>query len=103
MSIPNFWNQSPAGLLAGIPDSPCTLEATIGVRRLGGSVGVSLLATFFQLTEQSYASSTPLAAASQLAEAALHGFRDTILLLTLVSFSGAVLALFLRTKGEEDS
>ena len=71
--------------------------------RLGGSVGVSLLATFFQLRVQSYASSTPLAAASQLAEAALHGFRDTILLLTLVSLSGAVLALFLRTKGEEGS
>jgi len=66
--------------------------------RLGGSVGVSLLATFFQLGEQAHASSTPSATASQLAEAALHSFHDTILLLTIVSLSGAVLSLLLRGK-----
>jgi EmrB/QacA subfamily drug resistance transporter len=66
--------------------------------RFGGSVGISLLATFFQLREQSYASSGLLGTAQQLAEAALRSFHDTILLLTVVSLLGAFLALPLGRK-----
>jgi EmrB/QacA subfamily drug resistance transporter len=70
--------------------------------RLGGSVGISLLATFFQVSEQSYASTLAAAASSlplsssQLTEAALHAFKDTILLLTAVAFVGLLLAMALR-------
>ena len=70
--------------------------------RLGGSVGKSLLATFFQLREQGYASSALTATGSspsdlQLADTALHSFRDTILLLTTVSFIGFAIAMLLKT------
>lgn len=91
-------------------------------QRLGGSVGVSLLATFLQLREQHYISqvllklgtnignlssslgqatsssfsSLPPAIRSQLANAAVSGFHDTVILLTVVSLVGLVLAFFIR-------
>lgn len=70
--------------------------------RLGGSVGVSLLATFFQVSELSYAAtlvstdSSLSLSSSQLGEAALHGFTETILLLTAAAFVGFLLAVLLR-------
>jgi hypothetical protein len=42
------------------------------------------------------APSSPALSASQLAEAALHGCHDTILLLTIVSLFGFILALLLK-------
>jgi predicted MFS family arabinose efflux permease len=64
--------------------------------RLGGSVGISLLATFFQFRVQTYISeSSTLSSASQIA-AALHGFHDAILLLTVISFIGLILAVLLK-------
>ncbi len=70
--------------------------------RLGGSVGISLLATFFQFREQAYisAESTTSPSTSQLVLAALHGFHDTILLLTAISLFGLFLAILLKTKNE---
>jgi hypothetical protein len=70
--------------------------------RLGGSVGISLLATFFQFREQTYisASSTTSYAALQLVAAALHSFHDTILLLTIFSLVGLFLAILLKENNE---
>jgi EmrB/QacA subfamily drug resistance transporter len=106
------------GLALGLTIQPL-LYATIGnladrevpdgntlfnvIDRLGGSVGISLLATFFQLREQSYASSAPPGATSLVAEAALHSFHDTISLLTVASLLGAVLALLLKRKDGDSS
>jgi EmrB/QacA subfamily drug resistance transporter len=64
--------------------------------RLGGSIGVSLLATFFQLREEGYASSLPSEPTSQLTAPAFRAFKDTIMLLTAVSCLGFALALALR-------
>lgn len=86
--------------------------------RLGGSIGIALLATFFQQreryhTEQILASlgirlsdgqnqtvaaiaQLPPATRAQLAQGALAGFHDTILLLVLLSLVGFCLALLLR-------
>lgn len=62
--------------------------------RLGGSVGISLLASFFQSREQVYSAAATTTA--ELAEASFHGFQDTVLCLTAVSLSGFLLALLLR-------
>jgi EmrB/QacA subfamily drug resistance transporter len=122
------------GLALGLTIQPL-LYATIGnltggevpdgntlfnvLERLGGSVGISLLATFFQLSEQNYVSavlsqngisiqgsgsgltssvlsSLPASLVSQLAGAAVHGFHDTVLLLTLLSLLGVLMSLGLR-------
>jgi EmrB/QacA subfamily drug resistance transporter len=75
--------------------------------RIGGSIGISLLATFFQLREQHYISisSTNLSgslSATQLAVAELHGFHDTILLLSIISSIGFVLAVLLKNSESHD-
>jgi len=70
--------------------------------RLGGSIGISLLASFFQFSEQSYISAGSSGSAMQLTQAALHGFHDTILLLIVVSLVGVFLALFLKKKAEDE-
>ena len=87
--------------------------------RLGGSVGIALLATFFQQRERYHAeqvlaglgihldsasqnqtvaaiSHLPAALRAQLGQAAIDGFHDTILLLVLLSLVGLCLALLLR-------
>lgn len=92
-------------------------------QRLGGSLGVSMLATFLSLREQYYIaqvlsrlgmsggnvtnslgqavsgsslSSIPPAIASQTATASANGFHDTVLLVVGISFVGLLLAVFLR-------
>ncbi|MGZ3581963.1 MAG: MFS transporter [Ktedonobacterales bacterium] len=87
--------------------------------RLGGSVGIALLATFFQQRERYHADQVlaslgihlrgdgqnqtvaaiahlPLAIRTQLALGALTGFHDTILLLVLLSLVGLALTMLLR-------
>jgi hypothetical protein len=81
-------------------------------QRLGGSIGVSLLATFFSLRVGTYVtavvgsagarsslgslSAAPPAIRAKLAGAAVHGFHDTILVAVGVAVVGLVCALFLR-------
>ncbi len=85
--------------------------------RLGGSLGIPLLVTFFTLREQdrvqaalhpfgiaagalqvtgSHASALPPALRAQLAQAASAGFHDTIWLLVAISVLGCVATLLLR-------
>ncbi len=91
------------------------------VERLSGSVGIALLATFFQAREQLYVgqvlqglgvdpgslgqssggvgggvAALPPEVRSQLAQAALSGFQDTIWLLVMLSLVGCAAALVLR-------
>jgi EmrB/QacA subfamily drug resistance transporter len=92
-------------------------------QRLGGTLGVSLLSTFLELREEyhigqvlsalgisgasigssmsqntsnSLFASLPLAIRTQIANAAVDGFRDTVVILILVSLVGLALAKFLR-------
>lgn len=94
-------------------------------QRLGGTLGVSLLSTYLELREQfrigqvlskfgissasitnslgqssnsSSLSSFPSMIRSQLANAAVAGFHDTILLLVVVSLIGLFLALLLKDR-----
>ena len=87
------------------------------VQRLGGSFGIALLTTFLQTSEEQHISSvlqplgismsslgSPGAAAATippalrqaLGEAAVAGFHDTFLVLSVISAAGALLALFVR-------
>jgi EmrB/QacA subfamily drug resistance transporter len=89
-------------------------------QRLGGSIGVGLLATFFTLRVTSHVgavlgtrsvpaagsgtggaglASAPPALRPALVHAALAGFHDTILVATGIAFLGAVCALFVRRPG----
>jgi EmrB/QacA subfamily drug resistance transporter len=99
-------------------------------QRLGGTLGVSLLSSFLELREQYYISkvlakfgissgsiassfgqsgsnsslsSLPSAIRSQLANAAVSGFHDTVVVLIAVSFFGLVLAMFIQNVSEEKS
>jgi EmrB/QacA subfamily drug resistance transporter len=92
-------------------------------QRLGGTLGVSLLGTFLELREEYHIgqvlskfgistgnigsnlgqsnssaslSSLPSVIRSQLANAAVSGFHDTVIILILVSLVGFVLAMFVR-------
>ena len=81
-------------------------------QRLGGSIGVSLLATFFSLRVNAYVATVvgpghtsgvgslataPAAIRPRLANAAVHGFHDTILVAVGVAAIGLLSALFLRS------
>jgi hypothetical protein len=87
------------------------------LQRLGGTVGIALLATYFQLREHFYIenvlakygispsgqmstnsiiSSLPLSVLSQLSVAGVNGFRDTILVLVILSFFGLMASVLLR-------
>jgi hypothetical protein len=84
-------------------------------QRLGGSIGVGLLATFFTLRVTAHVrdvlgpaasrlgsgvsgslASAPAALRPRLADAAVAGFHDTILIAVGVALVGVVCALFLR-------
>jgi hypothetical protein len=88
-------------------------------QRLGGSIGITLLATFFAVRERvrlqetlealgfasraqgrgggtSMFSHLPASVQERLAQAAVTGFHDTIWLLVVLSVLGLVLACFLR-------
>jgi hypothetical protein len=91
------------------------------VQRLGGSIGIPLLATFFAAREQarlqetlqalgfssravgqgggtSLLSHLPASVQAQLAQAAVTGFHDIIWLLVLISGVGLLLAFLLRDR-----
>ncbi len=123
------------GLAVGLAIQPLLLELSAGLsareladsntlfnvaQRLGGSIGISLLATFFQQRERLYVvqvlqrlsvdsrslgqeaggsvSGLPSAVRAQLGQAALNGFHDTIWLLVILSLVGCVAALLLRNR-----
>jgi len=89
------------------------------VQRVGGTVGIALLATYLQQRERFHVaqllhslglpadlsghhgaadlSQLPAAIRPRLAEAATRGFHDVIVLVTLISAAGLVLTLFVRT------
>lgn len=90
-------------------------------QRLGGSIGIPLLATFFAVRERvrleetlqalgfssravgqeggtSLLSHLPASAQARLAQAAVTGFHDTIWLLVLLSVVGLLLAFLLRDR-----
>jgi hypothetical protein len=90
--------------------------------RLGGSIGISLLATFFAARETTQITRTlqalgihpsfgqsgaslpetlPAFIQVRLADAAIRGFHDTILLLVALSALGVVATLLLRQKQEQ--
>jgi EmrB/QacA subfamily drug resistance transporter len=83
-------------------------------QRLGGSIGVSLLATFFAVRVSTHVerivgpghaggvgslADAPAMLRPRLADAALAGFHDTIWAAVAVAALGAVFALFLRPPG----
>jgi EmrB/QacA subfamily drug resistance transporter len=124
------------GLAVGLAIQPLLFALTAGLeatriadtntlfnvsQRLGGAVGIALLATFFQAREQLHigqvlhglgidpaslsraaggtgggVAALPLGVRSQLAQAALSGFQDTIWLLVTLALVGSVAALLLR-------
>ncbi len=122
------------GLAVGLAIQPLLFALTAGLsadeladsntlfnvaQRLGGSIGISLLATFFQQREQFHlgqvlralgvnpsslgqtggvAAGLPPAVRAQLAQAALNGFQDTIWLLVILSLVGCLSALLLRNR-----
>lgn len=115
----------PVGTIGSLTGSEISDGTTLFnvFQRLGGTLGVSLLATFLDLREQyhidqvisrlgitvgniasslgqssssSLFSSLPPAIRSQLADAAASGFHDTVILLTAVSLFGLILALFIK-------
>ncbi len=93
------------------------------MQRLGGTVGISALATIFQtqgayfiqqalgpgfnagaikLGQSSSAlSSLPAMLRDKVMDAAIHGFHDTVLILLGISLLGLVMAFFLKSKPEE--
>jgi len=93
------------------------------MQRLGGTVGISALATIFQtqgayyiqqalgsavsagsikLGQSSSAiSSLPTAVKDKVMDAAIHGLHDTVLILLGISLLGLILAFFLKNKQEE--
>jgi EmrB/QacA subfamily drug resistance transporter len=106
-----------AGLSAGeLADSNTLFNVA---QRLGASIGISLLTTFFQQREQFHlgqvlarlgltpsslgqgggvVAGLPPAVRAQLAQAALNGFQDTIGLLVILSLVGCLAALLLRNQ-----
>ncbi|HEY2794568.1 MAG TPA: DHA2 family efflux MFS transporter permease subunit, partial [Micromonosporaceae bacterium] len=103
-------------VLAGLPgDDLADANTLFNVgQRLGGSIGVSLLATYFTLRVTAHVqpvlaaagitsssgsvgsiASAPAALREPLANAALHGFRDAIGVAVVIAVVGALFALFL--------
>jgi EmrB/QacA subfamily drug resistance transporter len=101
---------------AEIPDGNTLFNVA---ERLGGSVGIAVLITFFTQREQGYVRQVlarfgvplggqglsasgvahlPPALRAQLAQAAVTGFHDTIWLLTAISALGLLAALLLRNR-----
>ncbi len=99
---------------AEVPDGNTLFNVA---ERLGGSIGISLLITFFTLREQdriqqvlrplgvrlgtisannAAGAHLPPALSAQLAQAAVAGFHDTVWLLVAISALGALAALLLR-------
>lgn len=97
-------------------------------QRLGGAVGIAALATFFQQREQLHVgqvlqglgvdpgslgqgaggarggvAALPPEVRTQLAQAALSGFQDTIWLLVILSLVGCAAALLLRSRSREQA
>ncbi|MGA2666108.1 MAG: DHA2 family efflux MFS transporter permease subunit [Nitrososphaerales archaeon] len=100
------------GLALGLTIQPL-LTATIGdlsgpevpdgntlfnvMERISSSVGISVLATFFQLSERGHLLSSP----AQPAGAAADAFHDVVLVLAVLSLVGLGLSSFLRGSGEQ--
>ncbi|HEY3008504.1 MAG TPA: DHA2 family efflux MFS transporter permease subunit [Micromonosporaceae bacterium] len=102
-------------MLAGMSSSQLADANTVFNvgQRLGGSIGVSLLATFFTVRVAAHIenvlgpvrvgvgslASAPPALRARLADAALSGFHDAIVVVVAVAALGVVFALFLRPTG----
>ena len=98
------------------------------LERLGGTIGVSLLSTVFTLREQfrigqvlallginpsqisgglgqsassSFLASLPLSIRAELGNAAVSGFHDTIILMSVVSLIGLILAIFIKDRRKD--
>jgi EmrB/QacA subfamily drug resistance transporter len=109
--------------LEQIPDGNTLFNVA---QRLGGSIGIPLLATFFAVRERARLHETlealglasraqglgggtsmfahlPASVQAHLAQAAVTGFHDTIWLLVVLSVLGLVLACFLRDRHAQHS
>jgi predicted MFS family arabinose efflux permease len=80
------------GELAGadVPDGNTLFNV---MERVFSSVGISLLSTYFQVSEQNYAVLLP-----RVTDAATSAFHDTILILTVVSLVGFGLGFLLKPR-----
>lgn len=86
-------------ILGSLPDSKVPDANTLFniLNRLGGSIGISLLSSVYELRVTSH-----IANASSLQVSEVMGFHDVILLLSVVSVIGLAIGMFLKKEGVQN-